>query len=219
VLLEKEQRNAIFKAIQEVGLDPSEFDFDYGDAEGRISHRRSESYFMIGGDPGKYVGSYLFGEASLWPYEVYSWSAVEDRVRGWLADVKRDLETPDLWDELRRETELLGVASDQTSENTPFTPDEQAQIEKRLRELREYARTTYSLSEPQMQVLDAKLDYLVEATRRQGRTDWFLLFYGAIFSYVLSAALPPETARDIAVMFLRGLAHLLGHHIPELPGG
>jgi hypothetical protein len=115
-----------------------------------------------------------------WPFEVYSWHAIIPRIGRWLEDIKRDLETPDLWAELQREAELLGAYSDDVTENTPFTADEQKEIAGRLQEFAEHARRTYSLSGAQMRVLDAKLDYLVNAARRLGRKDWRNVFIGAI---------------------------------------
>ena len=51
-----------------------------------------------------------------------------ERVRTWVQDVKRDLDTPDLWAELQRETKLLGAASNAITDNTLFTANEQKQI-------------------------------------------------------------------------------------------
>jgi hypothetical protein len=221
VLLEKWQGNAIFEAIQEAGLDPGDFDFENSETEARISRRGSESYFIIGGGAGHYEGSYVVGDGPAWPYKVYSWPPLMERVGTWAASVRRDLETPDLWAEFRRAAESLGVAADAPIENTPFTEDEQRQIEGRLQELKEYVRTTYSLSGPQMQAVDAKLDYLVDASRRPGigRSDWQLMLYGAVLGWILQTVLPPDVAKDILLMALRGLGQLLGYHIPELPSG
>jgi hypothetical protein len=67
-----------------------------------------------------------------------------------------------------------------------------------------------------MQVLNAKLDYLVGAAGRLGRIDWRNVFAGAILGFILSAALPPESARQIILELLRAIGHLFGH--PALPG-
>lgn len=57
VRLEKMWRNAIIGAVQEGGLDPREFDFDFGDTETRIAHRWSESYFILDGPWGNWEGA------------------------------------------------------------------------------------------------------------------------------------------------------------------
>jgi hypothetical protein len=216
-LLQKWQKNQIFETIQGAGLDPGEFDFENGDAEGRVKHKWSDSYFIIGGNAGHYVTRYAVGDTPAWSLDAYSWTAVIQRLSGWLAEVKRDLETPDLWAELQREAELLGGASNEADENAPFSPEEQKEILGRLQELAEYVRRRYSLSESEMQILNAKVDYLVVAADHLGRIDWRNVFAGVILGFVLTAAVPPESARYIVLTLLRAIRHFYG--LPELPGG
>ncbi len=220
VKLEKWKRNLVFQAIKAVGLDPGEVEWDGEDGQSPLRHSSSESYFIFDGDARRYVGSYRVGkELQPWPYEFYTWPSLMQRVEGWLREVKSDLETPDLWAELRREREMLGGVPDEAVQNTPFTQEEQAEIAKQLREIKEYAKKTYSLSEAQRMLLEARLDYLQEAASRLRRIDWRNALVGAIFGYIFAAALPPEAARDIFKVALGALAHLFAHPIPELPSG
>jgi hypothetical protein len=214
--LQKWQRNQIFETIQRIGLDPREFDFKDADAAVRIKHKWSESYFIVGGNAGHYTGRYLVGDATDWPYDSYSWQNLITRVSRWLEEVKLDLETPDLWAELQREAELLGYDSKEVTNNTPFTPDEQTEIVERLREMAQYVRGRYSLSEEQMRVLDAKIDYLIDAAGRLGRTDWRGVFVGVMLSFVLASAFPPESVSKFLLTVLRALGRLYG--FPELLG-
>jgi hypothetical protein len=219
--LRKWQRNKIFKIIQDAGLDPREFNLeDEGAETTRIKHKWSESYFIVGGNAGHYVGRFVVGDASDWPYEAYSTEALMKRIGGWLEELKHDLETPDLWVELRREAELLGGASNEVKENTPFTGEEQKEIEGRMRALTEGLKLTYSLAEPEMQILNAKVDYLIDAASRLGRIDWRNAFAGVILSYILTLALPPDSARAILQTFvtlLRAIGHFYG--LPQFPVG
>jgi hypothetical protein len=224
VWLDKWHRNAIFNAITAVGLDPRDFELENdGDGDGddaRISHRSSESTFVLGRDAsGGYSGTRVVGEALAWPYKVYSWSAVEERFASWLGELKRDLETPDLWAELRQERKMLDVAAGEAAENTPFSPDEQREITKQLREITEYVKQTNALSEDEVQALEERLDYLEEAAGRLGRLDWRTVVAGTLLTAIVGAVLPPEATRDILLMLLRSLAHLFGHPFPELSSG
>jgi hypothetical protein len=214
--LQKVHKNEIFKAIQEVGLDPNEFDLENDDVEVRIKHKWSESCFIIGGGPGHYVGHSVVGDAPDWTFEAYRWQSLIERISRWLQNVKRDLETPDLWAELQREAKLLG-ANDDVTDNTPFTLNEQKEIARRLQELAEHARRTHALSGEQMRVLDGKLDYLVKAAGRLGRIDWRNAFVGAILGYIITVALPPD-ARDMVLgLFRATIGHFYG--VSELPSG
>jgi hypothetical protein len=214
--LQKWQKNEIFETIQAVGLNPRAFDLEDGEAEVRIKHKWSESYFAIGGGPGHYLVRCVVGDGPIWPFEAYNWQPMIPRIKRWLEEAKHDLEMPDLWAELQREAGLLGAKSDEVIENTPFTPDEQKEIARRLKELAQRARRTHSLSEAQMGVLNAKLDYLANAAGRLGRIDWRNVFVGVIITFILAATLPPESVHDILLGLFRAIGHFYG--LPELPG-
>ena len=66
-----------------------------------------------------------------------------------------------------------------------------------------------------MQSLQMKLDYLNEASRRFGRKDWLNLCARTIISYILTASLPPDAAREMFLGVLRAVGHLYG--LPLLP--
>lgn len=207
-LLQKWHRNVIFEAIQAVGLDPGNFDLNDPGTEVRIKHRSSASCFIVRRESGYYVGQYVVGDSAVWPYSPSSWASLMPRVSRWLEEVKRDLETPDLWAEFQREAKLLEAGSDAVTENRPFTPTEQREIAARLQELAKYARETYSLSRVQTKALDAKLDYLVDASNRLGRKDWLTVFVGAILGYIVAAALPPESVHGLLLVSFRAMGLL-----------
>jgi hypothetical protein len=221
-LLQKWKKNEIFEAIQNARLDPKEFELKDGDAKVELKHKWSQSYFIVAGSALKYTGSYQAGDPPNWPYEAYSWEAVMERISRWLGEVERDLETPDLWEELQHEAEQLEIGTDEATLNTPFTANEKKEIIQRLQKLTESARITHPLSAEQMRVLDMKINYLIEATGRLGRTDWRGVFVGAIVSYLLTTGIPPESARSIFLTFtelLRAIEHIFRHGLPGLPGG
>ena len=102
------------------------------------------------------------------------------------------------------------------NENTPFTSEEQKDIEQRLREVEAHVRDTYSLFEPEMETLHRKIDYLIDAAGRFGRIDWLNIFVGAIFSYLLAVALPSEHALPFMTHFLHAIRHFFEHGLPPL---
>jgi uncharacterized membrane protein YdfJ with MMPL/SSD domain len=69
-----------------------------------------------------YSGSKVVGDGLQEPVRFGTWrSLVEYIALVWLKEVKLDLETPDLFAELRQERELLTTVSTEDTENTPFT--------------------------------------------------------------------------------------------------
>ena len=78
---------------------------------------------------------------------------------------------------------------------------------------------TFSLTEWEVENLNAKIDYLVEAAGRVGRNDWRNIFVGAILGYLVTG-IPPDVARHIIqalVKCLQVIGHLFGQGFPELP--
>ena len=206
---EKWQRNQIFESVTAGGLDARDCRFDYDDEPWRISHTPSGSHFILGSNPLPYAGSYVVGDSAIsWPFEVFIWARVPETIKHWAAEVKRDFDTPDLWGELQRERDILTGARSGAVENTPFTPDEQVAIAKELSEIKGFVKRTYSLSNEQMLLVDARFDVLEEATRRLGRKDWLLVFWGVMFSVIVTSLLPPEAVQHIVAMALQGLGHL-----------
>jgi hypothetical protein len=214
----KTQRNQVVRAAQAAGFDPLEFDWDDGGDDIRFHHPPSGAYFVFGGNAGNYVVRYKAGDEQEREVRKYTWDALMESVKVWLANAKQDIETPDIWDELWRQRALLRDVSDESFENTRFTPSEQDDIARRLNELREYVVTTYPLSESQLVELNSKLDYLVGAAGRVGRKDWLLLSFTVILSSLFGLALSPDVSRDIFEMLVRSIAHLFGHGFPLLGG-
>jgi hypothetical protein len=202
--LPKWHGNQIFEAITGAGLDPRDFDLN-GNAEIRIKHKWSKSSFIIGGDASHYVVSYVVGDGLAAQLDKHSWETLMQSVKGWLALVKVDLDTPDLWSKLRSESELLGSASDDGAANTPFTIDEQEEIARLLQAFAEHARQTNLLTLEQIQDLEARLDYLANASRHLGRIDWRNVFMGVIVAYLLGVAFPEEVTRHMLLTVLRGV--------------
>jgi hypothetical protein len=213
-LLQKWKTNQIYKAIQSVGLNPNEFELEDSGTEVLLKHKWSKSCFCIGGNAGHYIGRYVVGDGVDRSYEVYSWEPVMERFSRWVKEVKDDLDTPDLWAELKRDARLLGGISGEANENTPFTSEEQKDIEQRLREVEAHVRGTYSLSEREMEILHTKINYLIDAAGRFGRIDWLNIFVGTIFSYIFAVALPSEYALPFMRHLLQAIRHLFEQGLP-----
>lgn len=124
-LLQKKHRNDIVEAMQSTGLNPREFNLKDSGTEFRIEHKWSASCFIVRRESGYYVGQNVVGDGYVWPYSPCSWQLLIPRITTWLEEVKRDLDTPDLWAELQREAELIGSGANKVIDNTPFTLDEQ----------------------------------------------------------------------------------------------
>jgi hypothetical protein len=220
VRLEKLFRNGIIEAVEKGGLAPRECTFDFNDKGGcRITHGPSGSSFVVEGPFGSHTTTTIVGEGAPQQLDAYIWPRVEERAERWAREVKRDVDTPDLLAELQREREILTGTRYEDVGNTPFTPEELAEIAEQLRQIKEYVETAYALSEAQTLHLEAKLDDIAAAAGRVGRKDWTLLVCGALLGAFVQGILPPEVVQDILRTTLDGLGSLFGGGggPPELP--
>jgi hypothetical protein len=218
--LAKEQTNELIEAIKAVDLDPRDFSYPEGEEEYRIEHKSSGSYFALDTKSAHYGVDYLIvGEVVDIKYTAYTWYKAMESFKLWIARVKRDIETPDLWAELQREPKLLGAGPEQRIENTPFTPDEQRAIVAILHQRSDYVKQTYPLSETQMLELNTQIAELTEAVHRLGRRDWRGLLIATLIEFAFYVAPEPAAARDMVFTFLNATGHFFGTHFPDLPIG
>lgn len=226
------QRREIFEAIRESDFDPRQFELsDDGrqDTMGKLAeivHTPSHYWFRIrerGGmyeDSGWQVEISPATETHTGATNIGPWDEVVVPVlRHWLELLGRELDAgEDPWEQIKRQREIV-AAEPGGVENTPFSETERAQISTQLREIKEYLRSAQSLGEAQMAAIDSRLEYLEEAAGRMGRVDWRNAFVGVMLGLVVEAVAPPEAVREVLSLALRGLSHLFGGALPELPPG
>jgi hypothetical protein len=130
MFLDKFQKNDIFMAIAEAGLVPGDFELSFegyeGDEDGPydgetiVSHKKSSASFAIGRNAG--AGNvwvdYQVAEGPRESRRAVDWLSA---IKAWLATLKRDLETPDLWATLEQQQAMLEPV-DAAGENTPLLP-------------------------------------------------------------------------------------------------
>ena len=127
----------------------------------------------------------------------------------WLEYLKREVEAPDLWASLAQEQEMLGVEPAEAV-NTPFNAEEQAQIKQGVDQLRSYLTDTYSLAGENLRVVNAKLDYLIGASKELGRVHWKDIFISTVISIAWQLALPAPGFHDMFRFAGQILRHVLG---------
>jgi hypothetical protein len=94
--------------------------------------------------------------------------------------------------------------------NAPFGPAEQSRIAAQLREVKDYLADRYPLSDEEISEVEVRLDEVAAATHRAGRKDWLLMFYGVMFTLIVTALLPPDAVQRIMAMVSHGLGDLFG---------
>lgn len=218
-MITKKERNSLLEAIAKTDLNVGDFDLiGSADSKLRIIQISTGSYFEVGQI---YKGYIIDRQVAGYPAEkLYpdKWADVWRMMNGWVANIIDDLNTPDLWDELRHQREFLSEAGYGASPNRPFTADERSEIAAQIRQIKEFLRENASLTSEQLSDIEKRLDEAEGAASRINQKDWLLLFLGIMFTLIISGLLTPETVQHILGMAIHGLSHLYaaGEKPPEL---
>jgi hypothetical protein len=219
VPLTKAERNAIFELVQESDLDPADFapPSNQDDGDTWLEHKPSASLYIIGEEDLASGLRPIARQVGAGPSEARHVGDLLGEVAGWLRGIEHDLNTPDLWAEFARERETLNSPVPAPADNTPFTADEQAEIEQRLSDVAKYAVESGKFEDDELRVLNAKIDYLIESSKHARRFDWREQIVGALVGAVVGNVLPQGATLDVLNMIVGTVGHLIGHPVPGLP--
>lgn len=123
-----------------------------------------------------------------------SWGEQLILVQRWLTYLKREIESPDLGGAISKEAQILESAASADKSNVPFSAEEKAYIVQGINEIKQYLLTAHKL-DPEL--VESRLNYLVESSERVGRKDWINLLNSVLVGIVISAALPPEATQEL----------------------
>lgn len=209
--LTKKQRNALYDQIVTAGLDPARCDFADDEQDVRLTHGPTGSLFSA--QLHKYEGYTVRKSIGDEPAEQFfepAWSAVLSSAGIWAEGVEEFTKAPDLWAELQREKKFLSGDEYESASNAPFSAAEQSRIAAQLRGVKDYLAGRYPLSDEEISEVEVRLDEVAAAARRAGRKDWLLMFYGVMFTLIVTALLPPGAVQRITAMVSHGLGDLFG---------
>jgi hypothetical protein len=216
VAVTKLQRNDLFRMLGVKRVDPADCDFDTSGDGVRIVHPLTRSWFGI--DPfenphgsimiQRRVPDGMDGRPRVVPCK--GWNQVLIQLSYWADEIRVVVETPDLWEELRSAPDVLTAAQQGEIGDTPFTPDEQVEISRKLDAVKQLVREKFELSNDQLAVIDQRLDVAEEAAKHTDRKTWLYTFYGAVMSTFMTDAVPPGVIQTVLSTVSHGIAHIFG---------
>ena len=206
-MLLPKQKKELFKLIEQYALDPGNFQWEekptsrattsyaYGEELPRLVYKGTDFYFAFEYRKKKYNAVYCPGKTTF-DDSLFGviWNVLLNHFTVWLRCLKREIEQPDLWEELLKSK----FASD-TSEisNEQFTEQEQIKISEGINNIRAYIESEFTHLKDQSAFVNEQLDYLVSASKRLGKKDWILMSIGTITSLALKFSMSSEQANTI----------------------
>jgi hypothetical protein len=214
----KRQRNEIFEVLKANGVDPQNCMLKVRNDDGAIPttetmirHEPTGSLFrIIDWRGGIYSADMTVGDADQPAHAQCDWAEILRILAEWAEEVRYETDTPDLWAELQQVSGVLTAAQAAGASNAPFTPGEQADITRRLDEIKQLVREKFELTDDQLATLDQRLDDAEEAAKHTGRKTWLYTFYGAVMSTVMTDEVPPHVIQTVLTTVVHGVSHLFG---------
>lgn len=196
----KSQSNQVFERLTKAGWDSSDFEWQEvrGPSSGKevsqLVHKASGYYFTFDNGIGFYSKCSPGTQTLVQRQSAGDWQVQKQFFASWLSNLRREVESPDLWAEVSKEARILDSAASSETSNTPFNTEEKAYILNGLNEIKQYLLTAHKL-DPEL--VESRLKYLVESSDRLGRKDWLNLLLSVLVSIVINAALPGDATREL----------------------
>src|SRR5438477_6810496 len=214
-LLLRSQRNEVFELVAASGLAPAEFSWDEWASEhdddltvSVLMHKPTEDYwFKFDRLKGLHYAIFAPGRDSQRQSEYPgAWPNQLAYVRGWLGNLKRELDAPDLW------SAIVSTEPVAPRDNRSFSQVEVGLVHQRLDRIEAGIAEAKSLDAGEAAYVHESLDYLKESARTHGRRDWVNLAVGSLLGIVIFLGIPPEAAGGLfhfITQQLQGLGNLL----------
>lgn len=123
----------------------------------------------------------------------------------WLSDhlkkFTEDLSVPDLWKDYLDQGKLISIQQMDFGDRRRFSIDEKRRLSFAIRDLKYLIQDRFQTREEQQQMVDERLDYLVESMEQLNKFDWKSVVVSIIFSIIVALTLDTEKGRELFALF------------------
>lgn len=194
------QKNKLFEVIESRDLSPNMFLYqEPTSASGNTTIRFKDSNFFYtfsenvrGGHSAYFSPGNEKLHESANPHE---WSRQILYFQYWLVYLKREITQTDKWAILEEELKKISF-QDLNYDSNKFTHEEFMLLENNIRELKNKI-TKLDLLEDQVDIINQKLDHLLQLAENMNKTDWKELFIGSLFSLTMQLTVDRELGQTI----------------------
>lgn len=203
--LTRTQKNAIYQFLQKNDVSPAHFKWETLEGSGgnqysRIRHISENCFFDYGWDVsvqnGSGLCSYRPGGVAVLFQDWIGPGAILPHASRWAQYVAQELAEPDLWAQLESYSLEIPDASREQLDSAPLLEADRKRIRLVLDQVRERAKQS-SLAPDQLDVVNAKLDYLMESANRVTLKDWANIVLATLMTMAVDAAIDKELYQTI----------------------
>jgi hypothetical protein len=109
--------------------------------------------------------------------------------------------TIDLWEQYTKGETLLNIEQIDFGDKTNFSSDEQRQISLSINELKYLIHSKFSTDIEQQELVNERLDYLIESSKRLNRFDWKSLAINTIITISVTLSLDTQKGNELFELF------------------
>lgn len=202
-------KNELFKKIQEWGYNANSFAVDNTDKKCLITLKNTPLSYHITNEvsfdsfhiecvtysPEWFIqtGSCRFIGELLEDFQLW----LKDHVNAYIEDQT----SIDLWDIFTNNNRSQNLNYIDFSTSEKFTEDEKIQTQLLMNEFKNLLIERFDLQEEQIKIVNARLDYLVEATKRLNKFDWKGCAINSLISIIIALSLDVEKAQQLIHLF------------------
>ncbi len=202
MLILKSKKSEIYQWISALGLEPSMFEWEVVPSKNEVSSHTKVSklryinthyFFIFDFKNGAHHCTFSPGQDVLIQREFPgNWTLQLDNLKRWLAYLKREIKTIDPWDEIDKYMPGEKINLEDEKENSPYSYEQVEHITKALHKLKDEIKKNYGLNDTQDKLVQEKLDYLIDRSKKMGRIDWKNIFVATFMGLAVNLALNPE---------------------------
>jgi hypothetical protein len=115
----------------------------------------------------------------------------------WLDYLKREVHQPDPWGQMLQQQVLPAGCADLDLGNQPLTDQDIDAIRGGVDEMRTYLKEQFQGDNDALRLTNGRLDYLVAASKRQGKSDWIHTSIGVFCTITFALAMAPEQTKHL----------------------
>jgi hypothetical protein len=215
------QKNKILELIKKTTLDP--FNFRWSDEISRLSSEKrlplivsklsydnSPYYFLFDFYKERHYCFFSPGNNKLYDKQFSRvWDQQIGYVKEWLRSLEREVSQPDLWGDIVRQKIAYDQKISPDTANEPFSVSQAEQIAEGIENIRKYLLDEFQDDSKSKELINENLDYLIDASKRQGRKDWFHTCIGVFAGIATALAMSPDQANNMWSLLKSAISGIL----------
>ena len=211
-------KNELYHIISENGLEPRDFEIteitEHELPTTLLTYKKTQFKFIIRNSHQSYeLFDYqftLYGPefslSGIYPNDEFTYfETVANEFEEWINEnihkYIEDQNEVDLWQQLKSGNRTLDIDNIDFNNKDDFKRDEKKQINLAMNELKLLIQRNFHINDSELEIINDRLNYLVDATDRLNKYDWKSLVISTLISISIALSLDTEKGKLLFELF------------------